>query len=124
MGNRIVWVDIPVADLDRAIRFYSALLGEPVTREGGPGFAFGLLPHADGEAAGCLYVPASDGNAPSAVGPLVYLDATNRLSQALEAASALGGRVLEPIQPIGGHGFRAVLLDSEGNRIALHAPAL
>ena len=50
MSNRTVWVDIPVIDLDRAIAFYSAVLGEPVTKEGGPGFAFGLLPHAEGEA--------------------------------------------------------------------------
>jgi hypothetical protein len=29
MSNRIVWVDIPVIDLDRAIGFYSAVLGAP-----------------------------------------------------------------------------------------------
>ena len=26
-----------------------------------------------------------------------------------------------PIHPIGPHGFRAIILDSEGNRIALHS---
>jgi predicted enzyme related to lactoylglutathione lyase len=29
--------------------------------------------------------------------------------------------VLEPTHGIGPHGFRAIVLDSEGNRIALHS---
>jgi len=29
--------------------------------------------------------------------------------------------VLQPKHPIGPYGFRAVVLDSEGNRIALHS---
>ena len=64
MSNRIVWVDIPVLDLERAIAFYSAVLGAPVTRQGGPGFVVGLLPHTGNEVGGCLYSPGSD-NAPS-----------------------------------------------------------
>ena len=32
MANQIVWCDIPVKDLDRAISFYSAVLGKPVTK--------------------------------------------------------------------------------------------
>jgi predicted enzyme related to lactoylglutathione lyase len=121
MSNRVVWVDIPVQDLDRASRFYTALLGALVSREGGPGFAFGLLPHSEGEAAGCLYLPGPE-NAPSANGPLVYLNVEGRLTQAVAAASAQGGQVLQGIHEIGPHGFRALVLDSEGNRIALHAP--
>ena len=32
-----------------------------------------------------------------------------------------GGRILEPPHSLGPHGYRALLLDSEGNRIALHS---
>lgn len=123
MSNRIVWVDIPVSDLDRAIRFYSGVLGAPVTKEGGPGFAFGLLPHSGAEVGGCLYLPESD-NAPSRVGPLIYLNAEGRLHSAVEAVAANGGQVLQDIHEIGPHGFCAIVLDSEGNRIAIHAPTL
>ena len=123
MSHRIVWVDLPVTDLDRAIRFYSAVLGMTVTKEAGPGFTFGLLPHGEGEVGGCLFVPGPD-DAPSKTGPLVYLNAEGRLPQAVAAVAALGGQVLQPIHPIGPHGFRAVGLDSEGNRLALHAMAL
>ncbi|MFO1336797.1 MAG: VOC family protein [Burkholderiaceae bacterium] len=121
MGNRIVWVDIPVTDLDRAMAFYSAMLGDRVTKEGGPGFTFGLLPHTGNEVGGCLYLPDGD-NAPSRAGPLVYLNAEGRLAQAVEAVAGLGGQVLQAVHPIGPHGFRAIVLDSEGNRVALHAP--
>ena len=123
MSNQIVWVDIPVSNLDRAIQFYSAVLGKEVTKEGGSGFAFGLFPHADGDVGGCLYVPESD-NVPSKVGPLLYLNAEGRLKQAVEAVTANGGQVLKAIHEIGPHGFCAVVLDGEGNRIALHAPTI
>lgn len=121
MGHRFVWVDVPVVDLDRAIAFYAGVLGAPVTKEGGPGFSFGLLPHGGGEVGGCLYLPEAD-NAPSQAGPLVYLNVEGRLAQAVAAVRSGGGRVLQEVHPIGPHGFRALVLDSEGNRIALHAP--
>jgi predicted enzyme related to lactoylglutathione lyase len=121
MHHTIVWVDIPVADLDRAIAFYAALLGQPVTKEGGPGFSLGILPHSDTEVGGCLYV--AEDNAPSAQGPLLYLNAEGRLQAAVDAAGSAGGRLLQPPHEIGPHGWRAIVLDSEGNRIALHASA-
>ena len=121
MNHQFVWVDIPVADLDRAIAFYSKVLGTPISKEGGGGFTFGLFPHANNNVSGCLYTPGTD-NAPSQTGPLVYLNAAGRLKQAVQAVKEAGGRVLEDIHPIGPHGFRAIFTDSEGNRIALHAP--
>ena len=121
MSNSIVWIDIPVVDLDRAIAFYAAVLGTPVSKEGGPGFVFGLLAHAGNEVGGCLYLPEGD-NAPSKAGPLIYLNAEGRLPQAVEAALAHGGQVLQAVHPIGPYGFRAIVLDSEGNRVALHSP--
>jgi len=121
MSNQVVWVDIPVGNLDRAIAFYSAVLGSTVTREGGPGFVFGLLPHSGTDVGGCLYSPGED-NSPSRVGPLVYLNAEGRLAEAVRAVTANAGQILQPVHQIGPHGFRAIVLDSEGNRVALHAP--
>lgn len=121
MAHSFVWVDIPVRDLDRALRFYSGVFGREVTREGGPGFQFGLLPHGGGDVAGCIYVADQD-NAPSRTGPLIYLNVEGRMDQAVQAVERLGGQVLQPAQPIGPHGWRAIVLDSEGNRVALHMP--
>ena len=117
--NTICWTDIPVTDLDRAIAFYSAVLSEPVTRQrGGPDFEFGLLPHKD-TASGCLAV--CEDNKPSQTGPLIYLSVEGRLDDAAEVAKSRGGKVLQERHQIGPYGFRVLILDSEGNRIALHS---
>ena len=120
MSNQICWVDIPVIDLDRAIKFYSAVIRQSITRESMPGFTFGLLPHTENNVSGCLYVPEDD-NKPSLTGPLIYLNAEGRLAEALKAVAAGGGKVLQDIHQIGPYGYRAIFRDTEGNRIAVHA---
>lgn len=119
-----VWVDIPIVDLDRALTFYSALIGEPVNEVSMPGFRFGIFPHSGTSVSGCLYTAHAHHNAPSANGPLVYVNVDGRMAQAVEAVSTHGGRVEEAPAQIGEHGFRALVIDSEGNRIALHANSL
>lgn len=120
MSNSFVWVDIPATDIDRAIAFYSGVLGKPVTKEGGEGFIFGLFDHHDNDVGGCVYLGGED-NLPSAVGPMVYLNADGRLGAAVKAVGELGGQVLQSPHEIGPHGWRAVIQDSEGNRVALHS---
>jgi predicted enzyme related to lactoylglutathione lyase len=119
VANQVVWVDIPVLDLDRAIRFYSAVLGDDVKKQEYPGMAIGLLPGSDPDVTGCLYT--KDGEQPSRSGPLIYLNAQGRLDDAVAAVEPNGGQVLEPKHPIGPYGFRTIILDSEGNRVALHS---
>ena len=46
MANLVVWCDIPVRDLERAISFYSAVLGHDVKRHDLSGVTLGILPHA------------------------------------------------------------------------------
>ena len=119
MANQIVWCDIPVLDLDRAVKFYSAVLGAEVKKEEFPGATMGVLPHNDGEVGGCLYT--SPEQKPSDTGVMIYLNANGRLDDALSAVLAHGGKIVQPKQPIGSYGFRAIVLDSEGNRSALHS---
>ena len=119
MANQVVWVDIPVVDLDRAVRFYSAVLGNAVRKQEYPGMSIGLLPGDDNDVSGCLFTKSDDG--PSDCGVLVYLNAQGRLDEAVAAVESNGGKVLQPKHQIGPHGFRAVILDSEGNRLALHS---
>lgn len=82
---------------------------------------FGLLPHAGNSASGCLVVDPD--NRPSLSGPLIYLSVEGRLDEALEVTQDAGGVVLAEKQAIGPYGFRAIIKDSEGNRIALHSMA-
>jgi predicted enzyme related to lactoylglutathione lyase len=121
MADQIVWVDIPVLDLDRAIGFYSAVLGAEVKKQEYPGFAIGLLPGAEGDVSGCLCTPDQTDERPSSSGLLIYFNAQGRLDEAVAAVETGGGKVLQAKHQIGPHGFRAVVVDSEGNRIALHS---
>src|SRR5436309_5634505 len=118
-GHTICWTDVPVNDLDRAIQFYSAVLGTPVTKQSMPGMEFGLLPHANENVSGCLV--KTEDNQPSEHGPLVYLSVEGRLDDAIRAVQKGGGKILKDKQPIGPYGFRAIIRDTEGNRIALHS---
>jgi predicted enzyme related to lactoylglutathione lyase len=52
---------------------------------------------------------------------LLYFNCEGRLDQAIAAVEPNGGKIVQPRHQIGPYGFRAVVLDSEGNRIALHS---
>ena len=119
MANQIVWCDIPVHDLERAIRFYSAVLGHDVKRHDFSGVTVAILPHDDGEVGGCLLTGQEE--KPGKDGVMIYLDASRRLDEAVAAVAANGGSVIKPKHAIGPFGFRAIVLDSEGNRVALHS---
>ena len=119
MTDRIVWFDIPTVDLDRAIEFYAAVLNCEITREEATSGTIGVLLHEDGEIAGCLF--KKEGYPPSDTGPLMYLNVNSGLKEALETATRLGGKIVQDILAISPYGYRAIIIDSEGNRIALHS---
>jgi len=81
--------------------------------------AIGVLPHAGQDVAGCLVLSNTD--SPSDHGPLLYFNCNKRLDEAIAGVEAYGGKVMKPKQSIAPHGWRAIVLDSEGNRIALHS---
>lgn len=125
-ADTLCWTDIPVTNLDRAAKFYSAVLGKEVAKMADGGFEYGLLPHEEQNASGCLCAGGDSvgtENKPGQTGPLIYLSVEGRLDDAVKAAGSNGGKVLQEKQAIGPHGFRAVIVDSEGNRIALHSSA-
>jgi len=119
MNNQIVWVDIPVTNLDRAISFYTAVLGAEVTKQEFEQFKFGLLPHANTSVSGCLVESPAEHIAE--FGPLIYLNVEGRIDDAVAKAKGFDVEVMEEKFQMGEHGYRAVLRDSEGNRIALHS---
>ena len=117
--NTFCWVDIPVIDLDRAIEFYSIVLNSPIQKIDEHGFVFGLFPHTENSVSGCLVV--MDDRQPSQNGALIYLNVDGQLNRAIEAAQNHGGKLLKPKEQIGPYGYRAVILDLEGNAIALYS---
>ena len=118
MANTIGWFDLPVNDLERAMAFYSKVTAKELAKAW-PGMEVATFQHGDGDVAGCLYKEANA--KPSDHGVLVYFNVSGRLDDAVREVGNNGGKVLQAREQIGPHGFRAIVLDSEGNRIALHS---
>src|SRR5207237_7548316 len=97
-ADTLCWTDIPVTNLDRAIKFYSAVLGNEVRKMSEAGFEYGLLPHEEQNASGCLCAGADSvgsKNTPSQTGPLVYLSVEGRLDDAIKAVRANSAKVMD-----------------------------
>ncbi len=116
MNHKITWFDVPVMDLKRAMRFYSRVLGCEV-REEFEGVA--VFQHSNDEVAGCLTVDKRI--QPSKDGVLIYYNVNGRLSDAVAQVEPNGGKIQQAQHSIGPFGNRAIVIDSEGNRIALHS---
>lgn len=121
--HAIAWFEIPVRDLDRAQAFYEAVLDKPLRREAMGPQTMAILPYAPGRGVGGALLHGAVQPAPSADGTLVYLDAGPRLDDATARALAAGGRLATPrVDLPDGMGSFVHVVDTEGNRIGLHAP--
>lgn len=118
MENLVVWFDIPVKNLDRAMGFYSKVLGVTLQRMEQP-MPWAMFPFAPGVASGGLVESKEIG--PGKQGTTVYLNGGRDLAGPLAKVEAAGGKVLQKKTPIGEHGFIAYIEDTEGNRVGLHS---
>jgi predicted enzyme related to lactoylglutathione lyase len=114
----VVHVEIPVADLDRASRFYEAVFGFALQRTSIDGYEQALLPAAEGGEGASGALVKGDVYVPGKAGPVVYFG-TRDVGAALRRAEAAGGAILYPPKRIEGLGVVAEFEDSEGNRIGL-----
>ncbi len=130
MQNLIVWADIPVTDLDRAMEFYAAVLQREFARvEGMDGIA---LPAAQDEADPtqqewpvAFDLVVAEQTKPSMDGCTIYLESGGDAEGMLQRAADAGGEILMPAtfmgEMVGTIGF---FRDTEGNRIGVHKNAV
>ena|SRR5271165_4901841 len=113
------WFEIPAENFERAVTFYETVLTTTLTRGHYGQGAVAVFPHAESAVTGAVVDrPGHSG----ATGPIVYIDAGGPLDDALARVRESGGRVGIPKTPIGGEmGYFAVIVDTEGNRVGLHA---
>lgn len=125
MAHALNWFEIPVADMDRAQRFYEALTRQSLQREafGGPGQELAVFPgDREIDVRGALF--KSPAMQPATQGTLVYLNAGENLDPWLARVEGLGGQVALPKVTLpDGMGCFAHIIDSEGNRVGIHALA-
>jgi predicted enzyme related to lactoylglutathione lyase len=118
--SAITWFEIPVVDFSRARRFYEAILETLLCEEVFGRGRIALFPHAEDAVGGCL--DESSESRPSSAGVVVYLDVNGRLDRTLELVPGCGGAVAAPKSALPpGMGWVAHIIDSEGNRVGLHA---
>jgi len=122
--NIVGWFEIPVTNMERAIRFYETLFGIKLKREKVGNVDMAWFPgnmESVGASGSLVYHPES--YKPSKDGTLIYFssqygDIARELSKVKEA----GGTVIQPKTLITDDiGYMAICTDSEGNRIALHS---
>jgi uncharacterized protein len=128
MDSMIVWADIPVTDLERAMKFYGAVLQhEFMAMPGMDGIALPAPDRPPGEGAPDGPMPVAFDLAvvtdrkPSIDGCTIYLNAEDGPEAMLERAAAAGGEILMPVTDMGEMvGRMGFFKDSEGNRIGVH----
>jgi len=124
MNNAISWFEIPTTDLNRAQQFYEALFGITMIPLDTPNLKMRMFPIDDMmTGVGGAIVYSGDFYTPSAsAGSLIYLNANPDVQQVLDKVKAAGGKILvHKTQISPEYGYMAVILDTEGNRIALHS---
>ena len=120
MKSVINWFEIPVADMDRAIKFYESVMQVALRRETMDCAELAVFPHQDPAPGGAL--AKFEGIAPSAPGAIIYLHTDNLAATLDRIASAGGECVFGPLELPQGIGTIALFTDSEGNRVGLHQP--
>ncbi|URC14884.1 VOC family protein [Flavobacterium sp. B183] len=118
-SNPVVYFEIPVTNIERAIQFYSAVFGFEFERDRIHDNEMAFFPLIEGNngisgalAQGEIYKPTIDGT-------LVYLN-TEDIEETINLVVKNGAEILFPITSNGEFGWVAEFKDCEGNRIALH----
>jgi hypothetical protein len=112
----ITHIEFPADDVERAKRFYTAVVGwQYQEMEGFPDYYMFQNGPESGGAIGKRSESVSD-----TVRIYVNVDS---LEEAVKAAEANGGRVVAQPQEVPGQGRFAAVLDPEGNEVGLWEPA-
>lgn len=124
MNNAISWFEIPATNLERAQKFYETIFSISMIPMDLPNIKMRMFPIDDMVTGiGGAVVDSGGFHRPSTTdGPLIYLNANPDLQGVLDKVEAAGGKILVPKTEISpDYGYMAVLVDTEGNRIALHS---
>jgi predicted enzyme related to lactoylglutathione lyase len=121
MSCIVTTFEINATDLDRAARFYGAILGKEIPIANVGGERGGLLSAEDDAPMGVIRC-APEYARPSDQGNNLYFRIEQDLDGVLASVERLGGRIVVPKMDAGDFGQFAWILDSEGNRIGLNQP--
>jgi len=118
-----VWFEIPVENMERAVQFYAQVLQIEFEVSNFDGAEMAVFPNDGPEGGDVVHgaLTKVDWAKPGGDGAILYLNGGDDLAEPLSRVEAAGGKIIRPKEAIGPHGFYAVFMDTEGNRIALHS---
>ena len=122
LSNALNWFEIPVADFDRAKKFYETIFDYqmPENRMGPTRMGFFLYDCKGGKVGGAIC--EGPNYQPSRQGSLVYFNCQPDLQVVLDRVEKAGGEILTRKSQLSPDlGYIAYITDSENNRIALHS---
>lgn len=120
MENLINWFEIPAADFERAVAFYSAILKLDIEPTEMFGSRMGFFP-SDGKNVAGAIVEGKD-YTPSTDGVLLYLNGGNDLQLILNEVENNNGKIIVPKTQISPEmGYFSIFIDTEGNKMAIHS---
>lgn len=118
--SRVVWFEIPATDFDRAARFYEQIFALTLKKQQMGPQMLGVFPYEPPAISGCVI--AGPNLVAGSAGTIIYVNADPLLSTVVDRVAAAGGQVLVRRGELPeGMGVFAHILDTEGNRIGLHA---
>ncbi len=118
--NMINWFEIAVTDFERARKFYETIFNFEMTVTELQGYKMAFFPSSDGKISGAICY--GEGYIPSGAGALLYLNANPDVNLILDKTVQAGGKIIVPKTLIAADaGYYAFIVDTEGNRIALHS---
>ena len=123
MANPITWFEIPAVDIDRAISFYNSVFGYDLKpqRFGDTTMAWFPFDKKQSGITGSLILQPDHYSPSASDGVLIYFGCDD-IDYTLKNVSIAGGQIVKPKTMISEeHGYMAVMIDSEGNRIALYS---
>lgn len=120
--NAVGWFDIYVNDLDRATKFYEAVLDRKLEPMGDPTGETQMMSFpADMSAYGAAGALTKSAHAsPGVGGTTIYFSVADCATEQARVQDA-GGQVIRPKFSIGEFGFVALCQDSEGNIFGLNS---
>jgi uncharacterized protein len=120
LQNPVVWFEIPVKDLERAVVFYQEILGCELSVQDFGGLKMGWFPMATNGSGTSGSLVQHESYVPSYQGSMVYFSVDD-INLTLQKIEQNGGKILNPKNSIGEFGYVAHFEDTEGNRVALHS---
>jgi predicted enzyme related to lactoylglutathione lyase len=123
LPNAISWFEIPATDISRAQKFYETIMGIQLSSLDLDNIKMRLFPTESPMGIGGSICDSSGFHKPSSTdGPLIYLNGNPDVQLILDRVEKAGGKILVPKTEISpAFGFMAVIIDTEGNRIAFHS---